>query len=132
MDGDAALADMIARVRSLGGMPEDVARAAAPLVQEAARSTVRAGTTPTGKPWPRKKDGGQPLQNAAAALTAEPSGTTVTLVLTGPEVFHHYGVGKSTPRRQQIPDPGDPLPPRLAEALARGAEQVFRERTRAA
>ena len=125
MSGNDQLRAMIDRVQALGGLAADVAREAAPLVQEAARSTVRAGPTPDGKPWAAKKDGGKPLANAANAVTAAADGAVVTIKLSGPEVFHNAGVGKTTPKRKIIPESGDPIPASVAEALATAAQRAF-------
>lgn len=122
-----ALDNMIAQVRALGGLPADVAREAAPLVQEAARATARAGKTPEGKSWVERKAGGRALANAADAVTAVAGDKTVTIKVTGPEVFHNWGVGKTTPRRQIIPETGDQIPSAVSAALIDGAERAFRK-----
>lgn len=118
----AELDAMIASVRRLGSMPEDVAAAAAPLVEEALRATVRAGTDPDGHPWKRKKDGGDPLVHAADHIATRAVGSVVRATLTGVEVFHHFGAG--VPRRQILPDPGT-IPEAVGAAVQRAAEQVF-------
>lgn len=130
MSGNEQLNDMIAQVQALGGLPEDVAREAAPLVQEAARLTARAGQTPDGKAWPAKKDGGAPLVNAANAIKATADGKVITIRLSGPEVFHNSGVGKTTPKRKIIPEAGDPIPPVVAEALLLAANLAFSKAVR--
>lgn|GEM_PF-1986483 len=127
MGGDGALDEMIAQIRALGGLNAAAAIEAAPLVQEAARVTARAGQTPDGKDWPAKKDGGRALANAANAVTATASGKTITIAVQGSEVFHNWGVGKHTPRRKIIPETGDPIPPAVGAALLAGAERAFRK-----
>lgn len=124
--GDDTMARWIAGVRQIGTMPEDTAKAAAPLVEAAARRTASAGTTPTGQPWSDRKKGGRALEHAADAITAEASGASVAIVLRGPEVYHHHGVGKTIPQRQIIPVAGDPVPPAVADAITKAAEQTFR------
>lgn len=121
---------MIAQLRALGRLPEDVAREAQPLVLEAARATARAGTTPEGRPWPPTKKGTAPLKNAADAITVEVSGRVITEVLTGPEVFHNAGVGSTTPQRKIIPETGDPIPPGVQKAILQGARRAFEKAVR--
>jgi len=117
---------MIAKVRSLGNLNAEIAREAAPLVERAAKATVAAGTDPSGKPWPPKKDGGRPLVNAAKAVTATAKGSAVEIAVKGIETYHHLGTEDGVPRRQMIPMPGDPIPKPIATALKAAAETVFR------
>jgi hypothetical protein len=114
----------IASVRRLGAMPEDVAQAAAPLVQEALRATAAAGSDPDGHAWQPKKNGGAPLVHAADHIHTSAVGSIVRTALTGKDVFHHFGATKGGVRRQILPDPGT-IPPGVAAALDRAAEQVF-------
>ena len=129
MDGDAALQDMIARCSALEGFAAEVAAEAAPLVEEAARRTARAGTDPEGRPWaPRKKDGGRALANAADHVTAVAVGPRVDIVLTGPEAIHQRGAGKTLPARRVIPDGSAGVPAAITEACATAARTVFQRR----
>jgi hypothetical protein len=125
-DGFADLDAMIRRVRSLGGgeFLNRAAAAAAPLVQEAAKATAAAGTTPTGEAWaPRKKDGGRAMANAAGAVRAYALGAIITIALSGVEVYHH--LSKSHPRKV-IPDAGgDTIPTTIADAIERGAVRAW-------
>lgn len=124
-EGLASLDALIARVRKLGKMPEDVARVGAPLVLEAAKKTARAGTTPEGKPWPLTKKGDRALVNAADHLSVKASGPTITLTLKGKaEVVHNYGDSKA-PKRQILPDGGAGVPKGIADAVRKAAIQVF-------
>jgi hypothetical protein len=125
VDGDAQLDAIKERVRALAGLADATAAEAAPLVQAAARRTAAAGTTPDGRAWVAKKDGGRPLAGAANAIAASAAGPTIAITLEGVEVYHHHGVGKTTPERQIIPKPGDPIPVGIAEAIGKGAVLAF-------
>lgn len=118
-----SLATFISRIRGLEGFAFDVAKEAAPLVQEAQRANMRAGLTPDGDRWQPKKDGGAPLKNSAEHLTAAPAGDAVVMTLTGPEVFHNDGT-KTLPKRQILPSAGK-LPKYLVDALNEGARRAF-------
>jgi len=118
----SGLDDMIAAVRKLATIGDDAARIAAPLVDEAIKSTVRAGTDPDGHAWKPKKNGSAPLVHAADHIATTSVGRIVRSTLTGPEVFHNYGAG--VPRRQILPDPGT-IPPAVGKALQVAAERAF-------
>ena len=124
MDGDGALSALIARFRSLGRLPADAAKLAAPLVEEAVKATAAAGTTPDGKAWAPRKDGGRPLVHAADALSAKAVGSTIVVTLTGPEVFHNAGNGH-VEKRQILPDGGAGLPKNVAAALTKASKLAF-------
>jgi hypothetical protein len=123
MSAAAALDDMIRALRGLATLPQDAARAAAPLVEDAIRTTVRAGQDPDGKPWPEKKGGGPALVHAADHITTAAHGTVVRTTLAGVDVFHHFGGGRN-PKRRILPDPGT-MPAGVEAALRRGAERAF-------
>jgi len=123
-DGDAALADFAARLRSLKTLPEDVARQAAPLIEEVVKENAAAGVTPDGKPWPTKKDGTRALPNAASAVTAKAVGALVVVKLVGAYVFHQ--LFKADDRRREIlPEGGAGVPPRIAEKLREASRRAF-------
>lgn len=127
--GIGALDDMIARLRELAGptVGSRVAAKAAPLVGAALKKTAAAGTTPDGRPWKPKLDGGRALVNAAAAIDAKASGNFVIATLSGPTVFHHLGLGHK-PVRQVLPDSGT-VPDGVRQAAVEAAAKVFREIT---
>lgn len=110
------------RFAALSTFPEDVAKIAAPLVEEALKKTAAAGTDPLGKPWVRKKDGGAPLVHAAEHIATTAIGPVVRSTLTGPDVFHHFGAG--VPRRPILPDPGT-IPPGVEQALRKAVDIAF-------
>lgn len=120
------LEDMIEILRRLADAPERAAAVAAPLVDEAIKSTVRAGTTPTGQAWQPKKGGGAPLVHAADHIKTAAYGPLIRIRLEGVDKYHHYGAG--VPRRPVLPDPGT-IPPAIARALDRAGELVFAEVT---
>ena len=128
-DGLFALDEMIAKLKKLGGekMPERVAELAAPLVDVEVKKTVRAGTDPLGKAWTPKKDGSRPLVHAAEHISTKAQGRLVAVTLSGPDVFHHKGLG-GKPKRQVIPD-GVSTPKAVWDAVHRAARQAFREIT---
>lgn len=121
----ATIGDMIDSFAKLGGLANDVARAAAPGVQDALRATAAAGQSPEGAAWAPKKDGGAPLQNAAEAISVKAVGPIVRATLTGPTVFHHFGGGRN-PRRPVLPDPGT-VPPAVDKAIKKAADEAFRK-----
>lgn len=118
----SGLEDMIATLRSLERLPEDAAKRAAPLLEEALRATAKAGIDPDGHAWQPKKDGEAPLVHAADHIHVTAVGTVVRARLEGPTVYHHFGAG--SPKRRVLPDPGT-MPPAVASALAHAASQAF-------
>lgn len=118
----------IRRLKALagGGIAARVAAKAAPLVDEALKKTIRAGTTPAGAAWaPMKRGGGRPLANAASQVTTKASGAMIVATLTGPAVFHDQGTAHA-PRRQVLPETGE-TPPAAEQALERAARETFDE-----
>jgi len=123
-EGDVALNAMLEHLRGLKSLPEDIARAAAADLQEAARATAAAGKTPDGDPWQPKKDGGRALVHAAEHLVAKALGKTIVLTLKGVEVFHNFGTSR-LPKRQILPDGGSGIPKNVSAALRKTAGRVF-------
>jgi hypothetical protein len=118
---------MIAKIKRLGTLPDVVAKRAAPRVLAAIRKTANAGTTPDGKPWPPKKDGGRALEHAADHLSASADGSVITVTLTGKaEVVHNYGDHRN-PKRQILPDAGAGLPKIVEDATRLAAAEVYTE-----
>lgn len=122
-DGDAALAALVARLRGMQGLARETAREAAPLVEEALRETAAAGTTPTGEAWPTKRDGTRALPSAAKAITVAARGLVVVAKLVGSYVYHDRFKGKD--RRKILPTSGEPLPPKVLEALELASKRAF-------
>lgn len=122
-----ALDRFIERVRSLRLLPREVAKEAAPLVEEAIKKQVADGLDPSGKPWPATKKGKKPLEHAADAISTEAKGETIVTTLRGKEVFHHHGVENGVPQRRILPEPGE-LPAHVAAAVEKAAKRVFEKR----
>lgn len=125
--GIAELDAMIDRLRTLAGpkVGERVAARAAPRVDAAIKKTARAGTTPDGRPWKPKKDGGRPLVHAADHIQTRALGNIVVTTLTGPDAFHQKGLG-GKPTRPIIPDAGT-VPKGIKDAALEAAAEVVRE-----
>ena len=123
----ADLHALAGHLRSLEDASGAIAREARADVEAAARATAEAGTAPDGAAWKPRKDGGRPLANAAAAITAVVSGTTkavITLVIKGHYVFHNFGT-KREPKRQILPDAKKGLvPAKITEAVRAAARRV--------
>jgi len=121
----STIEDFIADMKKLGTFDEELARLAAPVIEAAAKKNVAAGLDPEGKPWKAKKDGSQALKNAADHVSATASGTVVELVVEGVETYHQrFKEDGAHPRRQLIPDEGDPIPSYIADALDSVLEQA--------
>jgi hypothetical protein len=124
MTGDAELDRMIAKVRKIGEMPQDLALELSQVILADVKRTAAAGTTHEGKPWPSTKEGGQALVHSPDHLTARILGTVVQIVLTGVDVIHNRGT-KRMPRRRILPDAGAGLPARVAELAKKTAGAAF-------
>jgi len=122
----AALDRMIATARSMATLAQDAAPIAARYVESSLRATASAGQGPDGTPWSEKKDGGQALKNAAAAISVKAIGTVILIVLRGHHVYHHFGAG--VPRRPIIPQGS--MPWKIGNAVRLGFVQPWRKRVK--
>jgi hypothetical protein len=123
MSGDGFDA-MLASLRALERLPEDAAKAAAPLLEEALRTSAAAEQAPDGTPWTARKRGSGPVYaHAPSRIKATAIQSLVRVTLSGPEVFGHFGTGR-LPRRPMLPDPGT-LPANLAKVLEDAASKAF-------
>jgi hypothetical protein len=120
MSGDSELDDMIARIRLLEGGAEATAKAAAPLVEAAVKSTAAARTSPDGVAWPAKKDGSPALVNAAEAVKAEAVGSAVRLRLVGTPTGDQLAQAIQNAKRPILPVAGRLGKP-VTEALSTAA-----------
>lgn len=95
------------------------------------RSNMKAGKSPTGSLWQRRKeDGGLPLKGAADALEVRVLHKySVAFVIRGRYVFHHKGA-QLKPVRQQIPEDSS-VPDKLGDAIRLGFITPFYAVTRA-
>lgn len=152
MSGHAELERFIRGVESLRTLNEQVAREAEKGIARVARETAAAGTTPSGEKWPERKDGGKALRGAPNEISSSAKGTRVELKIGTPYVFHNYGAGGSSttkeaerarkrsaakraatgtkskfhaPRRQILPDVGEPIPAGMREAIEDAAARVL-------
>lgn len=132
MADESQLDGLIDRLRGLDRVGVAIAEDALPRVLAAARATASSGTTPDGKPWAPKKDGTAALPNAAAAISAEVSGTTkavITLVAKGPYRFHQRSKStgkKGLPRREVLPV--DAVPAAISDAIQASAKRIVARR----
>ena len=102
----------------------DVTRRASPLVEQAIKRSAAAGTTPDGATWAPKKTGGRAMPNAAKAVAVQAFPSVVRVVLTGVEVFGHFGKGAMQVARKIIPDTGS-LPKVVGDAMKRASDEAF-------
>lgn len=130
MSGDAAMQAMIDRVRRLGAMPAEVAKVAAPLVEDVAKRAAAAGTNVEGKAWRPRKDGKPALVNMAIAVGARAVGSVVQLFLQGTSTGSTKVQAIQAARREVLP--AGAVPTAIADEIKRAADQVFARITGAA
>ena len=124
------LDDLVSRLKGLADFEEEVARVAAPMIQEAVRKRAASGVDAYGKPIAPKKDGSRALANVADNIAVRVVGGVVQIVLTGGAVFHQHAKGSSDsrPQRRVLPDAGDGVPDWIADLMRKAVEQVWRRR----
>ena len=122
----SGLEEMIQAHRDLRKIDERTAEIAAPLLEAALKSTAAAGQSPSGGAWAPTKKGGRAMAGAAKAIAVKAYANVVRVVLSGPEVFHHYGV-RGEPRRPVIPDAGGEIPPVVADVLDKASGKAFEQ-----
>lgn len=111
----------IAELRTLPEVIKALGPEAAAVVKATIGASLAAGKSPDGAVWaPRKEDGGRPYANAASRLVVKASGTTITALMTGPEVYGHKGVRGAKPRPM--------LPTGITAALAAALTKLALER----
>lgn len=64
------------------------------------------------------------MPNAAKAISVKPYPTVVRVILTGVEVFGHFGKGAVQVARKIIPD--GPIPAIVGDALKRASDEAFK------
>jgi hypothetical protein len=125
MSGEAAalvkLDDWIQRLRTAGESLEESAQNIAGILQEEAEIAVRQQRGMDGYPWPPTKAGTPALVNAPAHIETKARGRVVQMILTGHDVYHHYGAGR-VPRRPILPIAGTPA--KLGNAIRVGIVDV--------
>lgn len=97
--GFRALDEMIASIRAIPGLGAREAPGIARDVYASLQQTASAGQSPYGEAWaPGKKSGARVMVDAAKAITVQAIGSTIRIILSGPEVFHHFGASGKPPR----------------------------------
>lgn len=111
MANDLAKLDAhIARIKALPGMVGRVAPAVGQALETELTRQIARGVGPDGTPWPKTKEGEQPLRHAARALRVRAVGTTVVASLEGHHARHHLGAVKGGVRRPILPSSTIPAP----------------------
>lgn len=106
---EAAVGDLVARLRQVPQMSTDAAKAAAVELKALQDATIAAGQDAYGMPWTLTQQGKVPLTGAAGAVTITASGNQIHVDLAGIEVAHHIGWAKgykggTAMRRPIIPE----------------------------
>lgn len=125
MSGLDQLDAMIASIRKIPELGRTAAPDVARVVRAELERTIAAGTTPNGEQWKPTKEGARPLQNAANALHVAAVGSTVYVLLTGPEARHHLGRARGGIAREILPT-SRKLPPPMAAAINDELTKHFR------
>ena len=122
----AELDDMILTLRKLGGpeLVNEIAKEAAPLIDDATKATAKAGQSPSGQPWlPRKKDGQPALQGVEGKIETKAYGPIVRQTLSGHAVYAQFGAHSA--KREVIPSGGAEIPSHIIDACTDAASKVF-------
>lgn len=124
----AALDRMISFVRETPTLADEAMPDVAARVGASWRADLEAGRDPdSGVPWaPRKKDGGEPMKNAASKAVLNLAGRTITLSVAGPDAIHHYGVRGAEPRH--VVPTGSTIPMKIGTAIRLGLFPVWNKR----
>lgn len=120
----SALTGMIRTLREIPELARKHAPDIADAVGDALRTTAAAGATPWGEPWLRKKDGGKPMEHAAASIKCAAVGTTILAVIKGPEARHHKGTARGGIQRQLLPISAR-IPPTIDRAVREVLTDAF-------
>lgn len=103
-----ALTALASRLRELGATPEKIAKEAAGNLKKSLSAEIGASLAPDGSPWELTKAGKRPLQRAASHVSVTAEGTSIVVLLEGPEVLHHTGKARGHVVRKVIPDGQSP------------------------
>jgi len=123
-DGYTAIQSLIARLRTLGESPEEIAADIAPALREELEGNIAASRGPDGTAWKPTQAGNPPLAGAAKGLDVAAKGETVTATLSGVEAGHHYGRVRGGVARPILP--GSKLPPQIVDLVTGVATKRFR------
>lgn len=124
LEGDFAELDKaIRQLEQLAGAEQRIARRAVAKIERVARAQWAAGKGPSGRPWPRTKDGRVPLVALTERIKFRAAGGKI--VASGPdELRPHFR------ERPVFPAPGEPLPAPWQAALEEAAAEELGERGR--
>lgn len=123
-DNTAALRTMDAMIAELRATKSAVPRAAeglVPIIRAEIDKAIAAGHGLDGVPWPKTKEGKQPLRNASKAVSVRAVGNVVLVTVSGPEAVHQFGT-KKDPQRAILPTKD--LPRDFSEAVRKGLVQL--------
>ena len=124
MSDAAAMATLDAWIQSLrtvGESLDEAAQSVAEVLQSEAAVAVREQRSMDGYPWPPTKAGTPALVNAPSHIVTKARGRVVQMVLSGHDVYHHFGAGR-VPRRPILPIAG--VPAKLGNAIRLGIVDV--------
>ena len=93
------------------GVEKRAAGRAAPGLLEVAKAQWAAGQSPTGEIWPLTEAGDIALVDLTAQGTVRAEGAELVLKLPDVLTFHQHPHQAGHPRRQVVPEDGDPVPP---------------------
>lgn len=122
--GRQTIDQWVASLRSLPEMVDASVPQIANFLLAEMQTAASAGRCVDGTVWPPKKDGGQPLVNAASAIKVFVSGRTIVFQISGHYVVHQFGTTRM-PRRPILPMGG--MPDRLGNAIRKGLVQMTQE-----
>jgi hypothetical protein len=123
--GSAELQGMLDVLKTIPEIARKSAPDVADVVRDYLKGTASAGTSPIGQPWlPRKADGKRALADAADAIRVGAVGTSIVVILSGPEALHHRGGAKGGVRRQIIPTTAL-VPPKMARQISEVLTEAF-------
>ncbi len=124
MSDPTELTRLSAALRGMPGAGPRIAAATVPHLYTALHATLSAGATPDGAPWAPRKTGGRAYAHAADHIAVKPFGDIVRVTLSGPEVYGQFGA-RGAPVRRMIPEGGAEIPQIVADAIVKGARDVF-------
>lgn len=151
-----ALDALVHALDRVGEIATETARLAEDPVRMALAATARAGTTPSGEDWEPLHDGRAPLTAAGGAIKMVRSGPRLRATIGMPYVFHQHGAGGTSdtkaakrhrartakaqaasgkkskfhaPRRQILPEQGEPMPKGVREAVEDASKEAFERLT---
>jgi hypothetical protein len=119
---EAAVGDLVARLRSFEGDAEAAASDCAEAVGNQLVLTEVSRQDAYGRPWELTKEGKRPLANAPGATEVSATGSQIRIELSGHHVAHHIGwakgyAGGTKMRRPIIPDGKKGIPEKWIQAM---------------